>query len=415
MPDAEAGEAGGPEHAGKAAVTIDFDHHSSDHAADPYPLYSKYRSSCPVAWSGHHDGYWVLFDYASVYAAARDDDTFRSGPSSSIPVLPTPRPLIPMETDAPETQKWRRMLYEEFSPKAVAELEPFIYEVGHALIDEFVERGECDYIADFATPLPAQVILRMLGFDETRWATFAGWVHDIVHGMETEPEQAFLAAVSLYGEINDAIEARRADGLRSDVVSKLMTSTFDGQPVCDEDIADYVLLLIFGGLDTTTASLGNAMVRMHQQPTLREQLLARPELIPNAVEEFLRYDSPLQCVGRNISRDVEIGGHTLKAGDRALLVWASANRDEAQFPRADEIDFERAENRHLSFIVGLHRCLGSNLGRAMFRIMLELLLERTPDFELTDDPDGHRFADAGNVYALTALPVRFTPGKRRTP
>ncbi|MEW6471566.1 MAG: cytochrome P450 [Actinomycetota bacterium] len=397
----------------KDPVRIDFDHHSPDHAADPYPVYAKYRSSCPVAWSDHHDGFWVLFDYASVYSAARDDDTFRSGPSSSIPVLPTPRPLIPMETDAPETQKWRRMLYEEFSPKAVAQLEPFIYEVGHALIDEFIERGECDYIKEFATPLPAQVILRMLGFDETKWEAYAGWVHDIVHGMETDPESAFMAAVNLYGEINEAIEVRRKEGLRADVISKLMRSTFDGRPLTDEDIADYTLLLIFGGLDTTTASLGNAMVRMHQQPHLREQLLARPELIPNAVEEFLRYDSPLQCVGRNISKDIEIGGRTLKAGERALLVWASANRDEAQFPHADEIDFERRDNRHLSFIVGLHRCLGSNLGRAMFRIMLELVLSRTPDFELTDDPEKFRFADAGNVYALSALPVRFTPGPRR--
>lgn len=399
----------------KDAVRIDFDHHSSAHAADPYPTYAKYRSQCPVAWSDHHEGFWVLFDYASVYAAARDDDTFRSGPSSSIPVLPTPRPLIPMETDAPDTQKWRRMLYEEFAPKSVAAMEPFIYEVGHALIDEFIERGECDYIRDFATPLPAQVILRMLGCDETKWADYAGWVHDIVHGMETDPEKAFLAAVSLYGEINDAIETRREQGLRADVISKLMTSTFDGKPITDEDIADYTLLLIFGGLDTTTASLGNAMVRMHQEPRLRDQLLERPELIPNAVEEFLRYDSPLQTVGRNISKDIEIGGQCLQAGDRALLVWASANRDAEQFPHPDEIDFERPDNRHLSFIVGLHRCLGSNLGRAMFRIMLELVLERTPDFDLAEDPEKFRFADAGNVYALSALPVRFTPGPRRNP
>ncbi|HYH52133.1 MAG TPA: cytochrome P450 [Acidimicrobiia bacterium] len=396
------------------AVTIDFDHHSPGHAADPYPTYAKYRSQCPVAWSEHHGGYWVLFDYATVYAAARDDDTFRSGPSSSIPPLPTQRPMIPMETDAPETQKWRRMLYTEFTPAAAKELEPYIYEVAHGLMDEFIEHGGCDIIEAFATPLPAKVILRMLGFDPDKWAEYSGWVHDVVHGMETDPEKAFLAAINLYGEIAEAIETRREHGLTEDIISKLMTSTFDGKPVCDDDIADYVMLLIFGGLDTTTAALANAMVRMHHQPHLRQQLLDRPELIPNAVEEFLRYDSPLQAVGRNISKDIELGGHCLKAGQRALLVWASANRDEAQFPHADDIDFERTENRHLSFIVGLHRCLGSNLGRSMFRIMLELVLERLPDFELTEDPDRFRFADAGNVYALSALPIRFTPGPRRT-
>jgi cytochrome P450 len=399
----------------KDEVRIDFDHHSSGHATDPYPTYAKYRSQCPVAWSEHHGGYWVLFDYASVYAAARDDDTFRSGPSSSIPVMPTPRPLIPMETDAPETQKWRRMLYEHFTPAAAAALEPYIYEVGHGLMDEIVERGECDIIKDFATPLPAKIILRLLGFDPDRWAEYARWVHEIVHGMETDPNTAFAAVISLLQEIQAAIDHRREHGLTEDVISQLMVSEFDGEQITDVYIADYVMLLIFGGLDTTTASLGNAMVRMHQQPHLRQKLLDRPELIPNAVEEFLRYDSPLQTVGRNISKDIEMGGHCLKAGDRALLVWASANRDEAQFPHADEIDFERTENRHLSFIVGLHRCLGSNLGRSMFRIMLELVLERMPDFELTECPDRFRFDDAGNVYALAALPVRFTPGSRRNP
>ncbi|HVW32080.1 MAG TPA: cytochrome P450 [Acidimicrobiia bacterium] len=398
--------------ADKQPVTIDFDHHAPGHAADPYPTYAKYRSGCPVAWSEHHGGYWVLFDYASVYAAARDDDTFRSGPSSSIPLLPAPFPMIPMETDAPDTQKWRRMLSTEFTPAAAKDLEPSIYADGHALLDEVIERGECDIIKEFATPLPARVILRLLGFDPARWPEFVGWVHDIVHGMETDPGRAFEAAFAMLGEINTAIETRRQHGLTGDIVSKLMASTFDGRPVADQEIAAYVMLLIFGGLDTTTASLGNAMVRMQQQPHLRQQLLHRPELIPNAVEEFLRYDSPLQAVGRNIAKDVEMGGRCLKAGERALLVWASANRDEAQFPHADEIDFERAENRHLSFIVGLHRCLGSNLGRSMFRIMLELVLERMPDFELTGDPDDHRFADAGNVYALASLPVRFTPGRR---
>jgi cytochrome P450 len=398
----------------KASVTVDFDHHSPNQAQDPYPAYEALRSKCPVAWTEHHGGYWVLSDYASVYAAARDDDTFRSGPSSSIPVLPTPRPLIPMETDSPDTQKWRKILHQEFSPSAAAALEPFIYEVGHRLIDEFIERGECDYIRDFATPLPGQVILKFLGFDPDRWPEYVGWVHDIVHGMETDPESAFKAAISLFGEIVGGIDVRREEGLRDDVLSKLIDSTFDDRPLTDDEIVDYTTLLIFGGLDTTTASLGNAMVRMHQCPHLREQLIANPELIPNAVEEFLRFDSPLQSVGRNIARDVEVHGQCLKSGDRALLVWASANRDPNQFDHPDVIDFERAENRHLSFIVGLHRCLGSHLGRAMFRIMLELLISRTPDFELTDDPDQHRFADAGNVYALTSLPVRFTPGSRRS-
>lgn len=396
-------------------VTVDFDHHCPALSADPYPVYADLRSRCPVAWSPHHDGFWVISDYEGVYTAARDDDTFRSGPSVAIPYMVMARPLIPIETDAPDTQKWRRMLAEEFSPAGVARMEPAIYDLAHDLMDEFIERGHCDFITDFATPVPAKVIIGLLGFDEDRWPEFVDCIHTLVHhsGSEDHFEQTFKAAVALYTAINDAIEDRRQNGFRSDVVSKLAQSTFDGRPVTDDEIADYVMLLLFGGLDTTSASLGNALVRMTEQPHLRAELLAHPELIPNAVEEFLRFDSPLQAIGRNIAHDVEVGGHILRAGERALLIWASANRDPKAFPNPDTIDFHRTENRHLSFIVGLHRCLGSNLGRSIFRVMLELVLTRTPDFELTEDPSRHRFTDIGHVFALHGLPARFSPGLRR--
>lgn len=394
-------------------AVVDFDHHDPNISVDPYPVYAELRNRCPVAWSTRHEGFWVISDYESVYAAARDDDTFRSGPSVAIPLMPLARPLIPIETDSPETQKWRRMLADEFSLAAVTRMEPAIYAMAHELMDGFIERGRCDFIEDFATPLPAKVIVAMLGLDEGRWPRFVECIHTLVHqsGSEEHFEQTFAAAVCLYGEINNVLEDRRANGFRRDIISKLAQSTIDGRPVSDEEIADYVMLLLFGGLDTTSASLGNALIRMSECPHLRSDLIAHPELIPNAVEEFLRFDSPLQAIGRNIAHDVELRGQHLRAGERALLVWAAANRDPKAFPDPDTIDFRRTENRHLSFIVGPHRCLGSNLGRAIFRIMLEVVLERTPDYELTDDPARHRFADIGHVYALHSLPARFTPGQ----
>lgn len=400
----------------RADVTVDFDHHAPCLSPDPYPAYAEMRARCPVAWSNHHGGFWVISDYANVSAAARDDDTFRSGPTVAIPVMAMSQSLIPIETDAPDTQKWRRMLFDEFSLAAATRMEPAIYATAHELMDTFIEAGRCDFINDFATPLAGKVIVGLLGFEEERWPEFVEYIHTLVHhsGSEEYVQETVEAAIALYGAIYGAIEDRRADGSKSGIITRLVHSTIDGHPVADDQIAHYVLLLLFGGLDTTSAVLGNALVRMARQPQLRDELIERPALIPSAVEEFLRIDSPVQGLGRTISRDLEFGGQQLRAGERALIMWAPANRDPKAFPDPDTIDFHRVENRHLSFGVGLHRCLGSNLGRSMVRVMFELVLSRTPDFELTEDPDRYRFEDVGYVYAHRSLPARFTPGLRRT-
>lgn len=415
MPDAKVDAVPDPTDDAQSEVTVDFDHHAPGYAVNPYPQLADLRARCPVAWTEAHEGFWVLTDYASVYEATRDHETFRSNPAVTIPSFPKPRPLVPQETDSPEAQKWRRILYQDFSPEAAARMEPQIYDVAHEMIDGFIESGTCDLIADLAIPVPARVMLRILGFDETRWTDFAGWVHTIAHGAAGGEfsESALEGAVAFYGEIWGLIEDRRSNGMRDDVVSKLLQSEFDGQPLTDEDVIDYTMLLLFGGLDTTTGVMGNALVRMDQERDVRGQLLEQPDLIPTAVEEFIRLYCPAQAQSRTLAADVEMHGHTMRTGERVLMLWAAANRDPAVFPDPDAVRFDREEVRHLGFGVGLHRCLGSSHGRAMFRIMLELVLTRLPDFELTDDPDKHRYEDAGTVYGLHSLPARFTPGPRR--
>ncbi|HYH48360.1 MAG TPA: cytochrome P450 [Acidimicrobiia bacterium] len=395
----------------KDDVTVDFDHHSSAISVDPYATWTDLRSRCPVAWTKAHDGYWILTAFAEVYQATRDDDTFRCAPSVGIPSYGVDG-QIPLDTDPPMTQKYRRILQQQFSPAAAAEAEPVVRQIANELVDGFIERGECDFITDLTTPVPARFILRILGFGEERWVEFCEWVHNIVHNVTNDPESALEGAVALYGAIIELIEERRTSGLRDDIVSQLLRSELDGQPLEDDVITSYMTLLIFGGLDTTSSAVGNALVWLDRQPELRRQLLDRPELIPAAVEEFLRIDAPVQGLGRTLSRDIEMAGCPMKAGDRVLLSWASANRDPAEFENPDTVDFERLNNRHLTFGVGLHRCLGSNYGRTMFRIMLETILARMPDFELVDDPDQHRFADIGVVYGHTHLPARFTPGRK---
>lgn len=394
-------------------VTVDFDHHSSAISVDPYATWAELRSKCPVAWTKAHEGYWVLTGFAEVYEGTRDDDTFRSAPTVGIPSYGVDG-QIPLDTDSPMTQKYRRLLQQQFSPAAAHAAEPALRDIADSLIDGFIERGECDFIADLTTPLPARFILRIVGFDEGRWEEFTGWVHDIVHNVTNDPAAAINAALALYQAIFAMIGERRETGLRDDILSQLVRSEIDGAPLDDHIITGYTTLLIFGGLDTTSSAVGNALVRLDRQPELRRQLLDRPELVPAAVEEFLRIDAPVQALGRTLSRDTEMAGCPMKAGDRVLLSWAAANRDPAEFENPDQVDFERSANRHMSFGVGLHRCLGSNYGRTMFRVMLEAILARMPDYRLVGDPDRERFADIGVVYGHTSLPARFTPGSRRS-
>jgi cytochrome P450 len=392
------------------AVASGFDHHGPELSVDPWPTYKDLRERCPVGRSDAHGGFWALTDYETVWNVFRDEATFISGAGTGIPVIPTR--LVPIGTDPPLTQKLRRMLHDELSPRTIRESEPEIYDLANELVDAFIEAGECDYVVDLALPLPGRTILRRLGFDDSRWPEFIGWIHKIVHEMPSDPEGCVQAGMALSAEVDALIESRRSGGLRGDITSKLLSCELDGAPLEDALIRDYILLLIFGGLDTSSAALSNALVRLDRQPELRQQLLLRPELVPSAIEEFLRVDSPTQMVSRSVSKDVVLRDEQLRCGDRVALFIAAANRDPDQFPDPDTVDFTRLENRHIAFGMGLHRCSGSNLGRAMFRIMLETVLSRTPDFELIGNPDDYRYADVGSVYALHHLPARFTPGPR---
>jgi cytochrome P450 len=362
-----------------------------------------------VAWSTRHGGFWVLSDYPSVYAASQDDETFRSAPTVALPELPYGIRNIPIDTDNPETEQLRRILLAAYSPGAVRKLEPEIAALADELIDSFAAAGSCDLVRDYAMPLPARLILRVIGVDESDWLFYVERIHTIIHGMTGNTQATITAAFELAGRIGEHMARRREIGDFSGQLGALMTAEVDGTPLSDMDVMSYVFLLLFGGLDTTTASLANALVVLDRDQETRRALTEHPERMAAAVEEFLRFESPVQALGRTISRDVVFGGQQMHAGERALLVWASANRDPAAFPDPDRLDIERTPNRHLAFGVGLHRCLGSNLGRAMFHVMLERLLARTPDYRLTEDPTPYRYDDAAIVFALHHLPAAFTP------
>lgn len=391
---------------------VDLDHHSPEFREDPHAAFRRMRESgCPVAHSRHYDGFWALTDYASVFEAARDDALFNSHPSVGVPASELPLPILPIESDPPETQELREATLRRFSPGAAERFRAAAAAMTTEAIDAFIERGHCDVVGELTTPLPARLILRLMNFDESRAMEWVHWVHTTVHDRSHDPEKAGAAGMEMFGEIVKHMEQRRAEGLGDELFSDILRGTLNDKPLDDGQITMYTVLMMLGGMDTTSGFTGNVLLRLCQDTELRQQLIADPNLIKKATDELLRLYTPTLGLARTVSRDEEFHGQPLCQGDRAILMWSAANRDPAMFEDPDTLDLSRANaKKHMAFGVGMHRCLGSHYAKMMFEVMLSQILQRLPDFELAGEPEF--FEDAGEVYAVRELPIKFTPGAR---
>jgi cytochrome P450 len=370
-----------------------------------------------VAWTEAHGGFWVVSGYDQVVAAAKDDYTFISSEGVTIPRAPFR--VIPIELDPPEFIGLRRTLNPPFSPGAVALLAPDVQRITTELIDAFIEEGSVEFVSGLARPLPGRMTLRLVGFDESRWSEFHRAVHSIIgesgfgaKGAE-EIRAAALAGRKWQRErIEELIQERRANPA-DDLTSMLIEAQIDGSKLSDDDLADTINLLLDGGLDTTASSITFALLHMSRYPDLKSRLIDDPGLMTSAVEEFLRLDAPVQGLARTVSRDCEFAGQEMSKGQRMLVLWASANRDAVAFERPDELDIGRANNRHVTFGIGNHKCIGAHLARLMLRIALEQVLARLPDFKI-DEETVERAPDVGTIYSFHRAQATFTPGPRST-
>lgn len=396
----------------QAPVAENFDHHSPEFRECPHQLMAEMRSRCPVTRSTEHGGFWALLDYQSVFDAARDDDLFNSYPSVGIPASGAPFPILPIETDPPLTQKLRDITVKAFSPGQAERLRPVARRMAREMVNEFIERGHCDIVGELTTPLPAKLVLNMLGFDESRYLDWVHWVHSMVHDRTHDEEKSGAAVMSLFGEIYKHMSERRESGdPGDDLFGRILNGSIDDTPLDDTQILMYTVLMMLGGMDTTSGLTGNVLYAMTQNPALREQVVDRLDRIESVTDELLRVYTPTLELARTVSRDAEFHGAPLRQGDRAILMWAAANRDPAMFDNPDVCDLDRPNSRkQMAFGVGIHRCLGSHLARMMFQEMVSEILERLPDFRLDGDPV--RFEDAGEVWAMRKLPIAFTPGPR---
>lgn len=392
---------------------IDFDHHAPDFNERKYALYREMRGKCPVAHSPAHDGYWLLSRYDEVFAVARNDRVFSSAREVVVPPTNVGR-LIPLQSDPPELERYRSLLIPFFAPGNLKRLEPFIDDIVERSIDGFIERGEADVVTELANPVPSSTTMALLGLDPGDWRVFADPIHAGSYSRPGTPENdAATRDIQAFSErIVAEVDARIAEP-RDDMISALLAGDYRGAATTREEVIDLVRMVIFGGMDTVMAALSNIFVALGQRPDLRDRLVVDRGLIPKAVEEFLRYDAPVQGFARTVTEDTEVGGQPIAEGETVFMLWASANRDAAVFgDDAEELLLDRTPNRHMTFGIGAHRCLGSTLARIELRIVLEQVLERLPDFTVALD----RIVEAdtiGIVFGRRKVPITFTPGRRR--
>jgi cytochrome P450 len=355
--------------------------------ADPYPFYERLRREEPVA-RDDHNGFWVLSRYADAVVALRDHVRFSSaegiGPGKG---GRSPQgPLI--MRDPPDHTRLRSLVGRAFTPRTIAALEPRIREITDQMIDGVIDQGSFDLIQDLATPLPVIVIAELLGVEPERREDFKRWSDDVVRSigptMEMDGSRLQQSFFDLGAYFYQAVEERRR-GRRNDLISALVAAHEDQDALTSMEVLNFCTLLLIAGNETTTNLIANAMLALAQHPEQVEALSANPALIPSMVEEALRYDGPVQGIYRTATRDVTFGETTIPAGDKVLVLFASADRDEAQFPNAGCFDITRTPNNHIAFGYGIHFCLGAPLARLEARIAFEHLFRRMTN--LRPDPD----------------------------
>ncbi|GAA1934596.1 cytochrome P450 [Kitasatospora viridis] len=363
----------------------DFSHLDPRWAEDPFPIMDDLRQRCPIAHTDRFGGAWLPTLYEDVAAIAYDTDHF-SSLGTNLSEFRPPRDLAPIgeappiTSDPPFHHGARKLLLPAFTKTAVAKLEPGTRAFCHSLIDGFKGRDVVDAAHDYAQQIPSRVIGDMLGLPPEDRQRF----HELATKLEGEGKQSreerieHMGRVFIYllAEVNKHVEQPR-----DDLISYLLNAELHGRKLEPNHVIGTIMLLLIAGISTTYSAIGTSLWHLAGHPQDRERLVAEPELLPTALEEFLRAYAPV-TMARLVKDDMHWRGVDMKADDWILLSFPAANRDPAQFDRADEVVIDREANRHAAFGLGIHRCLGSHLARMELRVALEVWLERVPEFSL---------------------------------
>ena len=400
--------------------TTDYDIRDQAYVDNPVPIWAEMRSKCPVAHTDRLGRSWnpTRFDDLRELAKMTDELSSRQPlvmpPAPNAPELSRYEQMIsaaPITADPPMHGWTRRMLLPAFAPRAVAQYEAHTEELCHSLIDGFIESGRCDGAVDYSQQIPPRVIAHMIGVDPGMADQFVLWVNDLLGEGLTDPVRRMKARDELIAFITGEVEKRQTDP-QEDLLTELLFMELDDPDakITPQVVVGITNLLIVAGIDTTWSSIGSALWHLATNPADRQRLLDEPELLPIAIEEFLRFYAPV-TMARIAETDVEYGDVHIKSGDKVLMNFPAACHDPEQFENPDEFIIDRAKNRHIAFGSGIHRCAGSNLARLEMTTAVRVWLERIPEFTLREGEE-MKWA-GGQVRGPRLMPMQFPAGQAR--
>lgn len=389
-------------------MTVAFDHHTATWVQHPYAVYRRLRDDAPLAWSESHGGFWILSRYDDVSAALRDWVTFASGHAGRIAIPNTGGSVasIPLEVDPPRHEAYREVVAPFFTRAAVAPLEGAVRARAAALLAGALAAGRCEAVTAFAAPLLADALARFFGLPLGDVARIERWADAIFAGRVRDPDGAVRANAELNDYVAQQFEERRREPRDDDVFSAMVQADVEGAPMSDAELVGFGRTLLLAGREATIDALTGAMHHLAEHPealgALRSAAAAERFV---AIEELIRFVSPIQMLGRVASRDVELHGQTIRAGESVAMAYGSANRDEQRFEAPESCRLTRRPNPHLAFGAGPHHCLGANLARLVLRVAFDALVDDVAAVRLdpVDPPQRKLNGDARGFVRLGVL------------
>ena len=392
----------------------------------PFEDFRRLRTEAPVYFHAEPSGtgYWAITKHKDIIGISRDPGSFSSYRRGSVledyeegsDHLEAMRFML-VNMDPPQHVKFRNLVKSGFTPRMVQHMEPRIRAMVTRIIDDVIERGECEFMHDVSCKLPLEVIADMIGIPKEDRDMVIDWSDRMVasYGPREDPEIMKLqedgaaCGMQMMAYASELAETRAGGEAREDLISILMNASVDGERLTPMEFACFFMLLFVAGNETTRNATAQGMMTLAQHPEARQRIYENPDLLPSAVEEILRFASPIIYFRRTATRDVQLRGQTIREGDKVAMYYVSANRDEEVFADPDRFDITRTPNDHLAFGIGQHVCLGASLARLELRLIFEQLVARMPDIAVAGDV---RRLRSNFINGFAHIPVRFTPGKR---
>lgn len=361
-------------------AVLNFNPYSRTHLGNPHPVYEKLREERPVHLN-ERPRFWTVSRFTDVQDALRDWSVFSSAAGITLDGFAGFKPMVIM-MDPPRHSELRKVVLSAFASKKIAGQEESIRRTAQYLLADIDDTAEIDLVAQFTAPLPIMVIAEMLGVDPADRELFKTWSNGIMATAAGDYESLQRNYEQIFAYFADVIAKRRRQP-REDLASALVSADIEGVRLAADEILGFCALLLIAGNETTTNLLGNALLLLGQHAGARAEIVADVSLLPSGIEEVLRFEGPVPTLARTTTRDVELHGQVIPAGEKVLLLLAAANRDPREFDDPDRFDIHRSPNRHIEFGSGIHFCMGASLARLEAKLALEELLRRYPTYRIT--------------------------------